>query len=467
MTDTALRDPALDPPLYERQHRRVSIGIFVLVLAVTFPLMQRLGEQQASRLALTAALWEDQSVAIDDYAHLLGRDRAVRDGVTYSDKAPGQAFLAVPFYGIYRLFGDDPAGLAREDVGVAVWWLTVWLSAVPAALLAVLMYRWARQVEPSTALAASLTMALGSLIVVYSTLLFGHVLAALLAFGMFLLVRDPDASARSLLIAGFLGGAAVLVEYPVALVAVIVTIGSMVVHRTRGWLVVAGGLPAALALGLYNFRVTGSPFIHTYQWTAFSGPAVGEQGVFEIFRGPSLERLTHILFSQRGLLIATPVVLVALVGLVLMYRHGKRIEAIVVASIFLAMLAIQALWANSYAGGAGPRYIVPALPFLAAPLAVFWRQWRIPTTFLAGLSVLTMLVAVITDPQLPSQAEAGLGYWLRLAAGGHVVRTLFSTIANVWGWVIHGALVAGAATYLLKARSRPTEEILPSSLGTS
>ena len=96
-----------------------EFAIFLLVLVFAGPVIHHWGEQQGSRYALTAALWDQQTVVIDDYSHLLVRDRAVIDGVTYSDKAPGQPFLAVPFFDMVVFTGLVAAGLwhrRRADI---------------------------------------------------------------------------------------------------------------------------------------------------------------------------------------------------------------------------------------------------------------------------------------------------------------------------------------------------------------
>lgn len=458
-------DSAIDTIRSRMSH---GVVLFLLVLAVAAPFAHHYGEQQGSRYALTAALWDRQTVVVDQYTHLLGRDRTVVDGVTYSDKAPGQPFLMVPFYGGFRLVGGEPPE-GRWDVDLGVWWLTLWSAAVPGAVLAALMYRWAREVEAKTALLATLTMALGTMLLVYSTILFGHVLAALALFGMFLLIREGNASVRRLLGAGALGGAAVLVEYPAALVVMVLVVATLVRHRQRGLAVVAGGIPVLILLVLYNLRLFGSPFVFTYQWSAFSGAREQANELVDVFAGPSLERFFHVLVSPRGLLIATPVIAACLLGLVLIWRKGWRFDAAVAASGFLAMLAVQGSWSNSYAGGAGPRYVVPALPFLVAPLAVAWRRWRIATPVLAAVSVVTMLAATVTEPQLASQFEAGLRYWISRAVRGEFTTTVYTLAVGSWGWLLHGVTVGLAGYVLVRAhgvipgsgsRSKPTVDAM-------
>ncbi len=441
----------------------VGLAVAFLVLAVTVPLMHPWGEQQGSRLALTAAVWDSHTLAIDGYDHLLGRDLAVRGEVTYSDKAPGQPLLAVPFYAAYRLTGGVMVSeLPREDVDIPLWWLTVWSAGVPAALLAALAYRWAREVQPETALAATMAVSLGTLLLVYSSLLFGHVLAGLMVFSAFLLVRRPTATRGGLLGAGLLAGLAVLIELPVVLVVAVLVMAGVVLHGRRvGWLV-TGGLPGMGLLAWYNTVVAGSPFVFAYQWTAFNDVLPEAAGVLDAFPGPSLDRLAHVLFSQRGLLVATPVLLMAILGMTVMWRRGRRVDASVAAASLAAMLLIQVAWSNSYAGGAGPRYVVPAIPFLVAPLAVAFTRWRRTTLVLASVGLITMMAATLTIPQLGSTLEGGLGLWLNLLLDGQTTETVFTRLVGVWGWGIQAGIVVVALVWLIRIRrdSRPPDPTL-------
>src|SRR5689334_6849691 len=53
-----------------------------------------------ARTYLTRALWDHQTVAVDQVERQFGEvsDRARRGGHTYCDKAPGSSFLLVPVY---------------------------------------------------------------------------------------------------------------------------------------------------------------------------------------------------------------------------------------------------------------------------------------------------------------------------------------------------------------------------------
>lgn len=438
----------------EGYDRRLGVALAVVVLALSAPVVHKMGEQQASRLAFTAAVWDHGTFEIDRYEEILGRDRAVVDGTTYSDKAPAQPLLALPFYGVYRLVGGPPAEIPRSHQNMGLWWLTIWSSAIPAALLAVLMYRWSASLEPTTALASALSLAAGTLLLPYATLLFGHVMTALFAFAAFLIVRDTQSSGRRLVAAGALAGLAVLTEYPTALIVALTLIAALVIHgRKTGWFVL-GGTPALVAMLFHNWLIFGGPLTFPYQWTAWT--AVKEEAAdlsLVAVQSPTFATVAEALFDQRGLLVATPIILIGIAGIGLLWRRGRRVDASVAAGAVLAMLALLATRGNAFAGGPGPRYFIPAIPFLALPVAVFWRRFRRTSLIAAAVSVLTMVAATWTEPQLGPTLEAGLGYWLKRAGAGLLPDTVFTIWLGAWGWALGVSVVAASVWWLVRRRA--------------
>lgn len=439
--------------------KRTPFAIALLVLVLSVPLMHRMGEQQASRMAFTAAVWDHGTFEIDRYEEILGRDRAVVDGVTYSDKAPGQPLLMLPYYGIYRAVGGEPADVARKEGNLGLWWLTLWTSAIPAAALAVLMFRWVAEVKSETALPATLSIALGTLLLPYATLLFAHVLTALFVFLSYLMIRKKDVSTMQLVGAGAFAGLAVLVEYPTALIVLVVLAAVIYVHRKRAVAFIAGGIPALLAVLTYNAVLFGGPLVFPYQWSAWTevhDQARGLGGM--VIQTSNLGTLFEALFDERGLFIATPIVLVALVGIYLLCKSGLTVDGVVVAGVVVAMLVLLSTRGNPYAGGPGPRYFVPALPFLALPIGFAWRRFRRTTLLAASISLLTMVAATWTEPQLDPAVDAGLGFWLRRAVSGR-----FSDVI-VSGWLGLAALsmIFGLVVLAIWLASR-TSGFVPSS----
>lgn len=440
------------------QRYRTELLLAALVIAFAAPFMDAFGAQQGSRYALTAGVWDHGSVTLDRYEEVVlsGPDKAEIDGRTVSDKAPGQPFFAVPAYALHRILG----GRAAEDVrdpsgGRGLWMVNVWSVVLPAAVLAALIFRLVRDHAPDRAVAATVTIVFGSMLLPFSTVLFGHVLAACLGVVTFLLARDASSSSR-LALAGFVGGLAVVVEYPMLLVVGI--IGAWLAWRLRSRVIWygLGGLPTVALLGAYNLWAFGHPLRISYRFSTFSpGPPSGLFGI----GGPDLMVLGRALFGDRGLFILAPVLLLALAGSYYLWKKDTdqrtRAEALVGLTIFVAFLLIPAGWSNAWGGASpGPRYVTPALPFLALPLARFWERHRALTPVAAVSSIAVMLMATVTRPLALREVGSVLPYWWGLLSSGMTSRTLYTELMGSAGWAVHAATVTFIAGVLVHVRRR-------------
>lgn len=446
----------------------------VVVALVTVPLLQPLMAQQASRYALTAAIVDDATVRLDAYAGFLGVDHAQRDGHLLSDKAPGQPVWGVPAYAAYRTLGGSPAGEATDAVGdLGLWAVSVWSAALPAAALAVSMRRLALRtvpVRPAAAGAAALSLALGTLLLPFATQLFGHVLAAALGLGAWL-CGTGGAGRLRWLAAGALAGAAVTVEYPMILVAAVVLVGTVwrattaaaappvaaptagprAAVRASGW-VIAGGVPFGLALAAYHWLAFGGPLAFPYEFGQFAGHQEGLVGA----QLPDWAGVATVLFSERGLLVLTPIVAVGVLGLVAVTRRRGRVRAEAVAAlvVFAALVALMAGWPASDYGGAspGPRYVVPALPWLAGGTALAWAsRARVVAAVTAALGTAVMLLATVTLPLAPASESGAAGWWWERATSGEWAPTLLTRVLEPAGGLAEPALVAAPVALAVAA----------------
>lgn len=431
---------------------KVEVVLFLFVVALAGPFVHDYGAQHASRYALTAAIWDDHTIELTEYADVLGIDRAVRDGRTYSDKAPLQPMLAVPAYATYRLVGGESAMRLRVEENLGLWWVTFWMSAIPLGLLAVLMYRFASRYS-RWGLSASLGLALTTMLLPFGTELFGHELTALFLFGsLYLVTRDRVEPAVGIG-AGLLAGAAVATEY-IAAIGVVVLLGFVVWKRRRslGWFVL-GGIPFVLLLGWYHNAAFGSPLTHPYQYSAFGGEVTQAADTLGIFSSLHPERIVQVFFAGRGFLVASPLVVLALYGAGKLARDRspeRRAVGWLALIMFLGYLGIVVMWGNPWGGDSpGPRYMVPAIPVLAAGLAVVWGRWHLLSKAAFALGLLTMGVATVTDPLgIGRQISGGLNNWVALVIDGELAPTVFTMAFGIAGWAVHIAL-AGSLGYVL------------------
>lgn len=443
------------PLRVDSKRRRVGLLIALLVIVTVGPFVKWMSAQPASRLALTAAIVDGETIFIDDYeAVTLPIDRLeTDDGRLLSDKAPGQPVAAVPVYALARAFGADPATGYRIEDNLTLWWVTLWTAVVPLAALACLMYLRCARTYPESAMPVALAMTFGTYLLPFGTELYGHLLAALGAYGAWLLIADAPRSSRRLFLGGAIAGVAVTVEYPIALV-VAVLVGYLVASGERLGAVwfLAGGIAPAVALGLYHQAAFGSP------WRSSYGAKFDASGGSIPTSLPHPGHLIDIFFGWRGLIIA-PVLFLALWGVAHLLRHPGlpgRADAAAAAAIFTAFVLLQASWPNPWGGaGPGPRYLVPALPFLAVPLAAVWRRRPILSVAFTGIGVALMTLALVTF-NLIAEGDGYLATLGRSLDDNGVMPTVWTIGWGPAGWLAHVAVVVVVVALLRRATASPT-----------
>jgi hypothetical protein len=383
------------------------------------------GWNQNSRFDLTRALVERGTVRIDAYERNTG-DESRRAGHMYSDKAPGVSLAAVPAWAAVRAVSPEPPTPGQLAVGA--WLGTVVAVGVPAALAVLALLRlaraWGARAGAAVLLAGS--YALATLAWPYATLMYGHqVIAALMVIAFAALAgphaRGEEVSLRRLVGVGVLLGWAVVVEYPAALAVVVLGAYALTCAPPRRVLLglALGGAAPALVLATYHAVAFGGPLALPYE---FSTQPHRHQGFFMGLGVPSPDVLGQILVSRyRGLLYAAPWLALGVVGLVPLWRRGRRAEAGVCASLVLLFLWLNASLVDWQGGWAmGPRYLVPMVPFLVLPIAALlprdgdgaaWParlpRWAALTAVVAAAALVArsaalMLVGTAVKPEVPT-----------------------------------------------------------------
>jgi hypothetical protein len=490
------------------QALRARPGIAAIVtLGVAWGLvMHTMGWAQLAHYSQVRAFGDGKAEI--DATHWETNDKAWIDGHFYSVKSPGVAELSLPFYEALTAAGGDqladqaaanahdtahpkwyhPSSLVPlENYGFnvqrglkvetevergtpIVWFLTLIVAVIPAMLL-LLGVRWAAdRIEPGFGTASAITLGTATIVMTFAAEYFSHVISAALAFAAFLVLwreRDDSPSWRHVGIAGLLAGLAVTFEFQTGLVGVVLFLYALArssPRLPRAASYAAGCVAGALPMLAFNLWAFGNPLKLAYS-SAVASPGVtghdalglNSDGFFGI-TAPRFDSAVDLLLAGRGLLVLTPIVVMCVVGLVLMRRKGNRAEVNVIAAIAIVYFLYNAGYWLPFGGGTpGPRFLIPALPFLAIGLASAYRRFPALTLGLAIPSAVFMLVGTLTYPLLGMQ---GTGTWADWLIQGNIEHTLLTAfgVTNAW-FAIAPFIAALVMTVVLTARATPSVQL--------
>jgi hypothetical protein len=299
------------------------------------------------------------------------------------------SLAAVPVYVVAAAFhGTTSHG------GLAGRWL--WAARVLTAGLAFLITLLVVAVisddlTPGTGDAVMVALGLGTLLLAFAATAYDHVPAAALLITSFLLIRR-----RRPVAAGLAAGLAVLVEYQSGVTFVILLVATAVVSGRSAARFVAGGVLPLAALGAYDWAAFGAPWRNPLAFSDNRYQAAQNSGLVGI-HAPSLHAVRLVLVGDKGLLVLSPVLVLAAIGLWLLWREGRRVDAAVCAAVTLVYLFAEFGYFDPYGGfSPGPRYVVPALPFLILGLGPAFARWPRLTWTLTAASVVATLATMLT-----------------------------------------------------------------------
>ena len=395
-----------------------KINLFIIFLtALTFYgyFIKPLDGNISSRLGLVKAIVEEKRFAIDSYqaGEFETIDKAYVNGHYYSDKAPAASLLgALVYFPIHGLIGQP---LSTE---LFIMLVTALAISIPCAILSPLLYSLALRIvkEKWIALSIALCIVLGTPIFAYAGAFYGHSLAAVLAFSLFLLWAEVNQfnaqmTPSRLLLSGFLVGYMVLTEYPTLIIALIL-IGYMIwVIRSRqiswdwktfGWFLAGGAIPLIIFIS-YNWISFGSPLEVGYSNENLPEfQAVHSEGIMGIGWPRPGTLLYMTIHPMQGIFLQSPVLLLSIIGGWVMLRQEKkwRTEFVVVTSMilvyFLAISGLKIWWGGD---AFTVRHLIPVIPFFGIFLMFLPRKY-LPLLIGSGLvSFFHMLVASATTYQ--------------------------------------------------------------------
>lgn len=385
------------------------LGIYFFLSIYLLPMFPHGGSaNELTRWATAASLVEKSSFEISWTEDLIGKnvDTARIGDKTYSNKPPGTAILAAPFYALTRLFIGAPDA---SNIRISWFVMRFFLSSLPLLLLGFWLYTRDSD-ELSLAALLFATPLFG-----YSLLFFSHVLVAVLLYFAFRLLFDTERIfLRNCVLGGFLCGFAVTCEFPAIVPALVFAVGLIFADKRNEnrwqnvFFFALGGLPFAVLLLIYNYAIFGSPFALSYAYESFPEWAeVAGQGVFGI-GFPTPYNIYLLLFSPaRGLFFYAPVLLLPIVAFFTSrerktWRHRVKIAAIVISILVLCGHgAAHGGWAF------GARYLVFVLPlmldsFFDGEIFEFSNVWQ---GLLFTISFLLCTIPMLTFPFAPPELK--------------------------------------------------------------
>lgn len=416
----------------------IGLALLFTALAAASPGMRDVNS--GSHYALVRALAHG-TPRIDRYFdYVEDTDYAQRGGHYYSDKPPGTAALALPFYELGRLVagGDaehrhhfvvDSESPNRKAVPPVEEYTTNLLSAL--AGVAVLLLAFAVCMEFGAhrrwAWFTAIAVFAGTMLWRYATTFFSHEVASALLLAMVLLgLRSlRRAAAGDLVLLGLVGAVGVTVDY--SLLVPFVGIAGVALWKRRnlrdvGALAAGAVAPLTLLAG-YHLWAFGSPFRTSYAFKArvefaftrsfgglYSG---GFANFFRLLADPSA-----------GLVVWNPLLLVAPFGaMALARRDAGKARLVLLALVLLAIVVVPLLLLQAkfltWEGGRtnDARYSTVLIgPALMAVSVWLDGDWRVRWHRWVAVAAVGALAALGFALQM-ARLVASVGHSERLAGG--------------------------------------------------
>ncbi len=374
----------------ERRDWSICAALFVFVSSVYFATFVGVtSSNDGSHYALVRALVESRSFEISEYLSFTEfQDYSLNGDLRFSDRPPGTAFFAAPFYAFSRFFPEPVVVLpSKHDLGQPALLGVGAATAVAAAAAVALLYSLLRKyfaIRNFGAVMTALALAFGTVMWKYGSVLYSHSVNALLVMVVLTLVvhilRAPNQHARYWFLLGLSIGATVLVEYTNFVLALFLGIFLMVfifrnvseTERIRAILALGmGTLISAGILLAYNALNFGGPFeLSTFNVDTTIWPQNENFGTD--FATPLLVGLQGMLFwgsESQGLFVMAPFALLGLPGWLFLWKRSPR-DLLLFGGLFVIMLFLfsKSTTFNSLTNDA--RYQTPFLSLWFLPVAL-------------------------------------------------------------------------------------------------
>lgn len=418
----------------------VALGLGYFLICLAWTQHAPASWNDIARVAAIESLAERGSWAIDESPWFeQTQDKVLLNGKFYSDKMPLLSWMAAGAYGILRRFGGSLAPDCEQSAALCGYYpLTLVFVGLPASLLPVLAFDFARRQKASiaAALVSTIALGIGTMVLPYSLVLNHHLPAAVSLFAAFYLLttRAPE-NERWLWGVGLLSALAVTLDPLAGFLSAALAVVVMVRFRRSALFFLLGALVPLLVTAWLDFEIAGTiipPYLipngYAYEGSAFPATVGGNgtpddlpQYAFKMFLG------------AQGLYAYNPILIFALLGVgiaALTRLHALRVEAIACGIAFVLLSIYLATRTGNLGGEAyGERWFVHAIPLLMGfilfvpPFAKPNRWFAMP---LFGIALLVSVFSSYQGAQNP---------WRYLAPPAHPTRNS-ATGSIGWRWEV-------------------------------
>jgi len=431
----------------------IILLVFLCYIFFTYAWPGFWNTNEYSRFFLTRAVIDHQHFAIDEIlsSHKT-QDISFARGHFYSNKAPGTSLVAAPLYLVLRLFGPR-FGINLSEAMTIYLFKVICVSLISALFLFWLFRFWSYlTLRSSIRMPVLIAYAVGTLAWPYSSLFYGHQLAAICLFVAFLLLyvgRESNGQQVGFE-AGFFCGLAFFMEYPTAVISLLLFVYAvflfknirsllylpaagagawllnnyyplLAAHLGMDWtrvLVLAAGIVFLLVasrgapilvtflVGMavpvggtlyYNYKCFGGILQFPYFYETFPKFALEHSHGLAGITFPRLGPFLALLFSPyRGIFFYSPFLLLGVGGMILMItKKPWRKEGILLSAatlIYLLLFSAFSDWEGGWSMGA--RHLTPLLPFWAT--AVVFFLYQVSPSARKGLALVFGVLSIIS-----------------------------------------------------------------------
>lgn len=410
-----------------------------LVLFITYAFFAHWGGwNENASFNLVRSIVEEQTFNLDRLYNNTS-DRAYFEGHYYSAKAPGMAFIAAPAYagyhGLYGIF-KNPVEEAGGNISItrigknskeivddvdpgfflssAMLILTALTSSLFTALSAALVYRivLSHGFTEKNALICAFIFGAATISAHYAMVFLTHATGTFFILLNYHLLQKKGLTAKTAIGAGMAGGYAVVSEHVTAIILAVNILAFSILKGKKTAYVLTGVIIGLSPLLIYNSIIFHNPLDFAVRYMdeeIFDIDSFERQNLgFARAKPDAMIALRMLFYPYRGLFFYSPILLLALPGLLQMWRDDRRRHALSIIGVFLAFTLLFSTRTKTWYGGYcfGLRYMVPIIPFLVIPIAYTFKKYGVrPIVVLATLSILINLLGLqvmedrILDPR--------------------------------------------------------------------